>query len=206
MNKNLEWHHHSVDKSIRSDMKNQFPCLLWFTGLSGSGKSTIAGALENKLVERLHHTYLMDGDNIRYGLCSDLGFSVQDRNENIRRIGEVASLMVDSGLIVLTAFISPFRENRRIVRSMLKEVEFIEIFIDVPLSECEKRDPKGVYKKARAGEIKDFTGINSPYEVPERAEISVENINITVSEAVDQIIFYLDERGYLKPKRTGCPV
>lgn len=197
---NIVWHEHPVDKSIRSFMKKQRPCLLWFTGLSGSGKSTIAGAVESKLAERLQHTYLMDGDNVRHGLCGDLGFSEDDRNENIRRVGEVANLMVDAGLIVLTAFISPFKVNREVVRGMLKEGEFIEVFIDTPISECEKRDPKGLYKKARAGDIKDFTGIDSPYEAPENAEIVIKNINISVDDAANQVIDYLDTRGYLKPQ------
>jgi len=199
MKDNIVWHEHPVDKSIRSYMKKQRPCLLWFTGLSGSGKSTIAGAVESKLADRLQHTYLMDGDNVRHGLCGDLGFSEHDRNENIRRVGEVANLMVDAGLIVLTAFISPFRENRECVRSMLKEGEFIEVHIDTPIEECEKRDPKGLYKKARAGEIKDFTGIDSPYEAPEDAEITIKNVNISVHDAADIVINYLEDRGYLKP-------
>lgn len=200
MKDNIVWHEHPVDKSIRSFMKKQRPCLLWFTGLSGSGKSTIAGAVESKLAERLQHTYLMDGDNVRHGLCGDLAFSEKDRNENIRRVGEVANLMVDSGLIVLTAFISPFKENRQVVRDMLKEGEFIEVFIDTPISECEKRDPKGLYKKARAGEIKDFTGIDSPYEAPEDAEITIKNIDVSVEDAANEVIEFLDSRGYLKPQ------
>jgi adenylylsulfate kinase len=198
---NVVWHEHPVDKSIRSFMKKQRPCLLWFTGLSGSGKSTIAGAVESKLAERLQHTYLMDGDNVRHGLCGDLAFSEEDRNENIRRVGEVANLMVDSGLIVLTAFISPFKFNREVVRGMLKEGEFIEVFIDTPISECEKRDPKGLYMKARAGEIKDFTGIDSPYEAPENAEIVIKNINISIDDAASEVIEFLDTRGYLKPQQ-----
>lgn len=198
---NIVWHNHPVDKSIRSYMKKQRPCLLWFTGLSGSGKSTIAGAVESKLAERLQHTYLMDGDNVRHRLCKDLGFSEQDRVENIRRVGEVAHLMVDAGLIVLTAFISPFRENREMVRDMLKEGEFIEVFIDTPLEECEKRDPKGLYKKARAGQIKDFTGIDSPYEEPECPELRIPNIGITVDDAANRVIEYLDKFGYLKPAK-----
>ena len=201
MKENVVWHEHPVDKSIRSFMKKQRPCLLWFTGLSGSGKSTIAGAVESKLAERLQHTYLMDGDNVRHGLCGDLAFSEEDRNENIRRVGEVANLMVDSGLIVLTAFISPFKVNREVVRGMLKEGEFIEGFIDTPISECEKRDPKGLYKKARAGEIKDFTGIDSPYEAPENAEIVIKNIDISIDDAANEVIEYLDTRGYLKPQQ-----
>ena len=198
---NVVWHEHPVDKSIRSFMKKQRPCLLWFTGLSGSGKSTIAGAVESKLAERLQHTYLMDGDNVRHGLCGDLAFSEDDRNENIRRVGEVANLMVDSGLIVLTAFISPFKVNRQVVRDMLKEGEFIEVFIDTPISECEKRDPKGLYKKARAGEIKDFTGIDSPYEAPEDAEIVIKNIDVSIDDAANQVIEFLATRGYLKPQQ-----
>lgn len=204
MKDNIVWHEHPVDKSIRSYMKKQRPCLLWFTGLSGSGKSTIAGAVESKLSERLHHTYLMDGDNVRHGLCGDLGFTEEDRNENIRRVGEVANLMVDAGLIVLTAFISPFKSNREVVRSMLKEGEFIEVHIDTPIEECEKRDPKGLYKKARAGEIKDFTGIDSPYEAPENAEITIENYNITVDVAANRVISYLEKHGYLKPIAADC--
>lgn len=199
MKDNIVWHEHPVDKSIRSYMKKQRPCLLWFTGLSGSGKSTIAGAVESKLSERHHHTYLMDGDNVRHGLCGDLGFTENDRNENIRRVGEVANLMVDAGLIVLTAFISPFKSNREVVRSMLKDGEFIEVHIDTPIEECEKRDPKGLYKKARAGEIKDFTGIDSPYESPDNAEITINNYNISVDHAANQVISYLEEQGYLKP-------
>lgn len=199
MKENIVWHEHPVDKSIRSYMKKQRPCILWFTGLSGSGKSTIAGAVESKLAERLQHTCLLDGDNVRHGLCGDLAFSEVDRNENIRRVGEVSNLMVDAGLIVLTAFISPFKADRKVVRHMLKEGEFIEVFIDTPIEECEKRDPKGLYKKARAGEIKDFTGIDSPYETPEEAEIRIQNYDISVNDAANQVIKYLDEHGYLKP-------
>uniref|UniRef100_UPI00068630EE adenylyl-sulfate kinase n=1 Tax=Oceanobacter kriegii TaxID=64972 RepID=UPI00068630EE len=182
-------------------MKKQRPCLLWFTGLSGSGKSTIAGAVESILAERLHHTYLMDGDNVRHRLCGDLGFSEDDRIENIRRVGEVANLMVDAGLIVLTAFISPFRSNREMVREMLGDGEFIEVHIDTPIEVCEGRDPKGLYQKARAGLIKDFTGIDSPYEAPDNAEIRIVNHNISVKEAAQQVIDYLDRHGYLKPTK-----
>ena len=202
-NDNIVWHNHTVDKSIRSYMKKQRPCLLWFTGLSGSGKSTIAGAVESVLAERLQHTYLMDGDNVRYRLCGDLGFAEADRIENIRRVGEVANLMVDAGLIVLTAFISPFKSNREVVRRMLAVGEFIEIFIDTPLEVCEARDPKGLYKKARAGEIRDFTGLDSPYEAPDYPEICIKNHNISIQEAVQQVIDYLDQHGYLKPVKEG---
>lgn len=202
-NENIVWHNHEVDKSIRSFMKKQRPCLLWFTGLSGSGKSTIAGAVESLLAERFQHTYLMDGDNVRYRLCGDLGFSEKDRIENIRRVGEVAHLMVDAGLIVLTAFISPFKSNREMVRKMLSEGEFIEVHIDTPIEVCETRDPKGLYKKARAGLIKDFTGIDSPYEAPDAPEIRIHNYNISVQEAAQQVIDYLDAHGYLKPVKEG---
>lgn len=200
---NIVWHNHEVDKSIRSYMKKQRPCLLWFTGLSGSGKSTIAGAVETKLAERLQHTYLMDGDNVRHRLCTDLGFSEQDRIENIRRVGEVANLMVDAGLIVLTAFISPFRSNREMVREMLTDGEFIEVYVDAPLDVCESRDPKGLYKKAREGKIKDFTGIDSPYEAPESPEIHIKNDGVSVNDAAQQVIEYLDLHGYLKPVNGG---
>lgn len=202
-NENIVWHNHEVDKSIRSFMKKQRPCLLWFTGLSGSGKSTIAGAVESALAERFQHTYLMDGDNVRHRLCGDLGFSEKDRVENIRRVGEVAHLMVDAGLIVLTAFISPFKSNREMVRKMLAAGEFIEVHIDTPLHVCESRDPKGLYKKARAGEIKDFTGIDSPYEAPDEPEIRIINHNISVQDAAMQVIAYLDQHGYLKPVKDG---
>ena len=195
---NIVWQEHIVDKNLRSNMKKQQPCLLWFTGLSGSGKSTIAGAVEQKLADRLQHTYLLDGDNVRHGLCKDLGFSSADRVENIRRIGEVAKLMVDSGLIVLSAFISPFAENRRMVRELFKEDEFIEIYINTPLSECEKRDPKGLYQKSRDGLIKDFTGIDSPYEAPKIPEITINNFDISINDAADQVIAYLQRNGFLK--------
>lgn len=203
MKDNIVWHEHPVDKSIRSYMKKQRPCILWFTGLSGSGKSTIAGAVESKLAERLQHTCLLDGDNVRHGLCGDLAFSETDRNENIRRVGEVSNLMVDAGLIVLTAFISPFKQNRQVVRDMLKEGEFIEVYIDTPIEECEKRDPKGLYKKARAGLIKDFTGIDSPYEAPGDPEIRIVNYNISVDDAANQVIKFLDDHGYLKPYKES---
>ena len=195
-NENIVWHEHAVDKKLRSEMKKQQPCLLWFTGLSGSGKSSIAGAVEKKLAKRLQHTYLMDGDNVRHGLCGDLGFTAEDRVENIRRIGEVTKLMVDSGLIVLSAFISPFKENRRMVRDLFEENEFIEVYINAPISECEKRDPKGLYQKARDGLIKDFTGIDSPYEEPDSPEILINNINISINDAADQVIDYLLKHNY----------
>ncbi|MGF1693697.1 adenylyl-sulfate kinase [Photobacterium kagoshimensis] len=185
---NIVWHQHHVEKQQRAQQKKQKPCLLWFTGLSGAGKSTVAGALENRLVELGYHTYLLDGDNVRYGLCRDLGFSTQDRRENIRRIGEVANLMVDSGLIVLSAFISPHREERQMVRELVGKDEFFEVYVDTSLAECEKRDPKGLYKKARAGEIRQFTGIDSEYQVPLQPEIHLNAGEQTVSESVELCI------------------
>lgn len=193
VNTNIVWHQHLVTKALRSNSKAQKSCLLWFTGLSGSGKSTIAGALEAKLFQKGYHTYLLDGDNIRHGLNSDLGFSDKDRSENIRRIGEVAKLMTDAGLIVLCAFVSPFRKDRQLVRSLFDENEFYEIFIDAPLSVCEFRDPKGLYKKARKGLIPDFTGVNSPYEAPVSPELHLTSDTMDVEECVAQIMEGLDK-------------
>ncbi|WP_325890943.1 adenylyl-sulfate kinase [Grimontia sp. NTOU-MAR1] len=185
---NVVWHKHVIDKTYRAEQKNQRPALLWFTGLSGSGKSTVAGALESKLAQMGYHTYLLDGDNVRHGLCRDLGFSDHDRRENIRRVGEVAKLMTDAGLIVFSAFISPFREERQLVRELLPEGEFLEVFVDTPLEVCESRDPKGLYKKARAGEIKAFTGISSAYEAPETPEVHLQTDDHSVEVLVDQCI------------------
>jgi len=196
-NKNIVWHDHHATKEERSSIKDQKSCILWFTGLSGSGKSTIANAVESKLVEMSKHTYLLDGDNIRMGLNRGLGFSDEDRVENIRRIGEVSKLFVDAGTIVLTAFISPFQKERDRVRDLVEEDEFIEVFIDTPLEICESRDPKGLYKKARTGEIPNFTGISSPYEAPIKPEIHILNDNISVEDVAQEIIDYLQERGYL---------
>ena len=188
MDENIVWHNYAVNKSQRSEQKGHKPVILWFTGFSGSGKSTVAGALESALHQQGVHTYLLDGDNVRHGLCKDLGFSDEDRVENIRRVGELSKLMVDAGLVVLTAFISPFRAERRMVREMLPEGEFIEVFVDTPLEVAEQRDVKGLYKKARAGELKNFTGIDSPYEAPENAEIRVNTTDMTPAEAADYII------------------
>ena len=196
--KNIVWHDHHVSKQQRAKIKEQKPCILWFTGLSGSGKSTIANAVELKLNELGKHTYLLDGDNIRMGLNKGLGFSDEDRVENIRRIGEVSKLFVDAGFIVLTAFISPFQEERDKVRDLVKEDEFIEVFIDTPLEVCEGRDPKGLYKKAREGEIPNFTGISSPYEAPKKAEIHIKNDKISIDACVEKVIEYLKNRGYLE--------
>ncbi|MFT7228001.1 MAG: adenylylsulfate kinase [Methylophilaceae bacterium] len=188
---NIVWHPHAVTKEQRSNQKKQRPCVIWFTGLSGSGKSTIAGAVEQKLYESGHHTYLLDGDNVRHGLNKNLGFSDDDRIENIRRIGEMAKLFTDAGLIVLTAFISPFRIDRRMVRQLVEQNEFIEVHMNTPIETCEARDPKGLYKKARAGEIKNFTGIDSEYETPEAAEITVNTKELNIEECADKVIEYL---------------
>ena len=186
-----------MTKKQRAIIKEQKPCILWFTGLSGSGKSTIANAVEVKLNQIQKHTYLLDGDNIRMGLNKGLSFSDEDRVENIRRIGEVAKLFVDSGIIVLTAFISPFQEDRDRVRELVEEDEFIEVYVDTPLKVCESRDPKGLYKKARSGEIPDFTGISSPYEAPSDPELHVKTDKNSIEECADIIIEYLKQEGYL---------
>ncbi|MFL6775527.1 MAG: sulfate adenylyltransferase subunit CysN [Sphingomicrobium sp.] len=183
-----------VSRETHAALKGQKPAVLWFTGLSGSGKSTIANLVEKKLAARGRHTFLLDGDNVRHGLNRDLGFTEADRIENIRRVGEVARLMVDSGLIVLTAFISPFRAERQMVRRMVPEGEFIEIFVDTPLADAEKRDPKGLYAKARAGEIKNFTGIDSPYEPPEAPEIRIDTMAMDAEAAANLIVDELTNR------------
>jgi bifunctional enzyme CysN/CysC len=185
---NIHRQHLDVSRETHAAIKGQKPAVLWFTGLSGAGKSTIANLVEKKLAARGRHTFLLDGDNIRHGLNRDLGFTEADRIENIRRVGEVARLMADAGLIVLTAFISPFRAERHMVRRMVAEGEFFEIFVDTPLAEAEKRDVKGLYAKARAGELKNFTGIDSPYEPPEHAEIHVDTTAMTADEAADLIV------------------
>ncbi|HEY0414733.1 MAG TPA: adenylyl-sulfate kinase [Allosphingosinicella sp.] len=184
-----------VTREARAGMKGQKPRLLWFTGLSGAGKSTIANLLEAKLHAAGRHTFMLDGDNVRLGLNRDLGFSEADRAENIRRVAETARLMLDAGLIVLAAFISPYRAERRMVREMLPEGEFVEIFVDVPLSEAERRDPKGLYAKARDGRIPNFTGIGAPYEEPEQAEIRIDTVRMTAEEAADAILRYLEGKG-----------
>ncbi|HFQ5380343.1 TPA: adenylyl-sulfate kinase [Vibrio vulnificus] len=197
---NVVWHQHAVTKTQRADLKQQKPAVLWFTGLSGAGKSTVAGALENRLAEQGFHTYLLDGDNVRHGLCSDLGFSTQDRRENIRRIGELAKLMADAGLIVLTAFISPHRAERQLVRDLLPEGEFIEVFVNTSLEVCEQRDPKGLYKKARAGEIANFTGIDSEYEVPLNPEIDLPAGEKGIEALVNLLVEQLTLRGVISPR------
>jgi bifunctional enzyme CysN/CysC len=194
---NVTWHAQTVEKRSRAQQKSQRPAVLWFTGLSGAGKSTVANALEQALFQRGHHSYLLDGDNVRHGLNRDLGFSDEDRVENIRRIGEVAKLMADAGLVVLTAFISPFRADRAMVRELMEDGEFIEIHVAAPLETCESRDPKGLYAKARAGVIRNFTGIDSPYEAPESAEVVVDTARMSADECVEELLTYLKRRGIL---------
>ncbi|QUM83604.1 adenylyl-sulfate kinase [Moritella sp. 28] len=191
------WHNATVTHDDRIKQKNQKPVVLWFTGLSGSGKSTVANAVESKLLSLGKHSYLLDGDNVRHGLNKDLGFSDTDRVENIRRIGEVAKLFVDAGSIVLTAFISPFIADRRQVRELLADGQFLEVFIDTPLAICEQRDPKGLYKKARAGEIKHFTGIDSEYQAPINADIHVATVNQSIEECAEQIVSALIKKEYI---------
>lgn len=188
---NIQWHEMKIDKAARAGANAQKPCVLWFTGLSGSGKSTIADRLEQKLHAMGRRTYLLDGDNVRHGLNKDLGFTDQDRVENIRRVAEVAKLMVDAGLIVITSFISPFRPERNMARELMGAGEFIEVFVDTPLEVCEARDPKGLYRKARAGELKNFTGIDSEYERPENAEIVLKGAEHDVDTLADRVIAYL---------------
>ncbi len=194
----IQPHPHQVSRQDRSEIKGHGPAVLWFTGLSGSGKSTIANAVEQRLNQTYHaHTYLLDGDNIRTGLNRGLGFSPEDREENIRRIGEVSRLFVDAGLIVLTAFISPYRIDRERVRALLPEGEFIEIYVRCPLEVCEQRDPKGLYRKARAGQIPEFTGISSPYEEPFQPELTLDSGATPVDECSAQVIAYLQRCGVL---------
>ncbi len=194
---NVVWHKSTITCEKRKKLLNQRPFVLWFTGLSASGKSTIANIVEQKLYDLNHHTYLLDGDNVRHGLNNDLGFDEKSRIENIRRIGEVSKLFNDAGLIVLTAFISPFISDRKLVRDLFEEDQYLEVFIDTSLEVCEKRDPKGMYKMARNGEIKNFTGISSPYEPPINPEIHVINNDISLDEVSNQIIKYLFDNNYI---------
>ncbi len=192
---NLTWHETTVTKQDREELLNQKGCVVWFTGLSGSGKSTLANAVAHQLHERNHHTYVLDGDNVRHGLNKNLGFSPEDREENIRRVGEVAKLFVDAGTIVMTAFISPYREDRDQARELIEENRFVEVFVECPLNICEERDPKGLYKKARSGEIKEFTGISAPYEEPNNPEVVVTTSELSVIESARQVIVYLEKAG-----------
>ncbi|MGB0177061.1 MAG: adenylyl-sulfate kinase [Owenweeksia sp.] len=191
-------HDHQVKRENRQIIKGHDSCVVWFTGLSGSGKSTLANALEVKLANLGYHTYLLDGDNIRTGLNKDLDFSPAAREENIRRIGEVCRLMNDAGLITLAAFVSPYRKDRDFVRQRVGGKHFVEVFVDCPVEECEKRDVKGLYKKARAGEIRDFTGISSLFEEPENPEIRIETHKQSIEEGVDIILKHLNEKFKLK--------
>jgi len=195
---NVVWQDLDVNKAVRSEQKNQKPALLWFTGLSGSGKSTIANLVEKRLLDLSRHTYTLDGDNVRHGLNRDLGFTKEDRVENIRRIGEVARLMVDAGLITMASFISPYRAERQMARDLLEDGEFVEIFVNTPLDVAEARDVKGLYAKARAGEIKNFTGIDSEYQAPENPEIEVNTVEMSADEAAEMIVKYLDDNGFLE--------
>jgi len=191
-------HHATITREKREDLHQHKSTLLWFTGLSGAGKSTLAHALEDKLHKMGYSTYVLDGDNVRHGLCGDLTFSDEDRKENIRRIANVAKLFTDAGIIVLTAFISPFREDRRIARNLMQHGDFYEVYCNSSIETCESRDVKGLYKKARDGEIPHFTGISSPYEAPEKPEIEIKTDEISLEESVDQLIDLLKERGIVK--------
>jgi adenylylsulfate kinase len=195
------WHPTTVTKADRQRQNGHKSCILWFTGLSGAGKSTLANAVDQQLHERGLKSYVLDGDNIRHGLNRGLGFSPADRKENIRRIAEVAKLFVDAGVIVLTAFISPFREDRELARGLVEPDEFVEIYVKCPLEECERRDPKGLYRKARSGEIAEFTGITSPYEEPLSPELIVESGTQSVEESVQIVLRYLEERGIIPASR-----
>ena len=194
---NLTWHVGEVDPEARRSAHGHGGAVLWLTGLSGSGKSTIAHRIERLLIERGVFAYVLDGDNIRHGLNRDLGFSPEDRVENIRRIGEVARLFADAGAVVLSAFISPYRADRDRVRTMLPPGQFVEIFVDTPLDICEARDPKGLYRKARAGEISGFTGLDAPYEAPEHPEVHLETEDLSVDESARRVIRYLEEHPIL---------
>ena len=194
---NIVWHEASVDRAARADKRGHRSAILWFTGLSGSGKSTLANAVNAALFERGHTTYVLDGDNVRHGLCKDLGFSDADREENIRRIGEVAKLFLDAGVIVLTAFVSPFRADRDKARDLVEEGDFFEIFCAADLEVCESRDPKGLYEKARSGVIKEFTGISSPYEAPDAPELKIDTGAEELAESVEMVIKALQDKGVI---------
>jgi bifunctional enzyme CysN/CysC len=194
------WQVLDVNRAVRAAIKGQRACVLWYTGLSGAGKSTIANLVDRRLHSMQRHSYLLDGDNVRHGLSKDLGFTSVDRVENIRRIAEVAKLMVDAGLIVGAAFISPFRAGRQAARALLAEGEFVEIFVDTPLNVAEQRDPKGLYRKARRGDLKNFTGIDSPYEAPQNPEIRIDTTTTSVEDAAQIIVSYLEKRGMLGPE------
>jgi len=194
---NIKWHHGKITKEDRKKMLNQKGLTIWLTGLSGSGKSTIAVELEHALIENKHQAYILDGDNIRHGLNKNLGFSPEDRTENIRRIGEVAKLFTEANIITIAAFVSPYREDRDNVRKLLGHGEFVEIYVNCSLEVCETRDTKGLYKKARAGEVKDFTGISAPYEEPLNPELKIDSSKLSVEESTREILNYLEEKGHV---------
>jgi adenylylsulfate kinase len=194
---NTVWHHAAVTRDLRERLNGHRSAVVWFTGLSGSGKSTLAHAVEERLYEMACRTFVFDGDNVRHGLCGNLGFSENDRKENIRRIGEMTKLFAEAGVIALTAFISPFRADRRRVRQMLRPGDFIEVYCRCPLEVCESRDVKGIYRRARAGEIHDFTGISSPYEEPENPELVIDTGSMPLDQCVDQVIDFLRGRGVI---------
>ena len=198
----LTWQNFPVVRGMRAARLRQKPCVLWFTGLSGSGKSTLAGLVEGTLFSQGYLTYVLDGDNVRHGLCRDLDFSHQARVENIRRVGEVSKLFVDAGMIVLTAFISPFRKDRALVHEMIGDAQFIEIYLDATLDVCERRDPKGLYRKARDGQLRHFTGIDSPYEAPQRADIVLDTSTASPARCAQTIIDYLQKGGWLLPQAS----
>lgn len=195
--RNIVWHNATITKEDRHRMNGHKSAILWFTGLSGAGKSTLANKVEEKLFERGIHTYVLDGDNVRHGLNKGLGFTAEDRKENIRRIGEVAKLFVDAGTFVATAFISPYIEDREMVRNIVKDGEFLEVYVYAPLEVCEDRDPKGLYKKARAGEIKNFTGIDDPYEAPKNPELLINTGENDLETCAAEVMRYLEENGYI---------
>ncbi|MDD5328808.1 MAG: adenylyl-sulfate kinase [Sulfuricella sp.] len=197
-NANIVWHHATITRERREKLNGHRSAIIWFTGLSGSGKSTLAHAVEEKLHLMGCRTFVFDGDNVRHGLCSDLGFSERDREENIRRIGEMSKLFIEAGVIALTAFISPFRADRRRVRSLVASGDFIEIYCRCPIEICEERDVKGLYRKARAGEIKNFTGISSPYEEPVQPELSIDTGSMPLDQCVDQVVSYLQDHGVIR--------
>jgi adenylylsulfate kinase len=200
---NVVWHHATVTRVRREAQNGHRGAIIWFTGLSGSGKSTLAHAVEETLHQQGCHTFVLDGDNVRHGLCGDLGFSIKDREENIRRIGEMAKLFMEAGVIVLTAFISPFRADRERVRGMVEQGDFIEIYCDAPIEICEARDVKGIYKKARAGLIPEFTGITSPYEVPQNPELTLNTGEVGLEACVQQVIGKMAQRGLTKSTSSG---
>ena len=198
MQENIIPHQFNVTQKQRSNLKKHNAFLLWFTGLSGSGKSTIANAVENELYNRGIHTYILDGDNVRKGLNNNLTFSPEDRTENIRRIAEVANLMIDAGLVVLAAFVSPYKKDREMIKNTVKGINFVEIFVDTSVEECERRDIKGLYAKARKGLIKDFTGVNAPYEAPENPDVQIDTTQVSVTEAVEIILKKIEPKLELK--------